>query len=102
MNSSASAWRNGPNFGRRTPIETKHYYDSKRLLLNGFIRKQIQEGRQIYIVYPLIDESAKLDLKHLMDGYESTARAFPDVAISIVHGKMKSKDKDYEMARFVK
>ena len=86
----------------RKPIQTRHYYDSKRLLLNGFIRKQIQEGRQIYIVYPLIEESAKLDLKHLMDGYESTARAFPDVAISIVHGKMKSKDKDFEMARFVK
>ena len=86
----------------RKPIQTRHYYDSKRLLLNGFIRKQIEEGRQIYIVYPLIEESAKLDLKHLMDGYESTARAFPDIAISIVHGRMKSKDKDHEMARFVK
>jgi ATP-dependent DNA helicase RecG len=86
----------------RKPIQTRHYFDSKRLLLNGFIRKQIQEGRQIYIVYPLIEESAKLDLKHLMDGYESTARAFPDIAISIVHGRMKSKDKDFEMKRFVK
>ncbi len=86
----------------RKPIQTKHYYDSKRLLLNGFIRKQIGQGRQIYIVYPLIEESAKLDLKHLMDGYESAARSFPDIAISIVHGKMKSKDKDFEMARFVK
>ena len=86
----------------RKPIQTKHYYDSKRLLINGFIRKQIEAGRQIYIVYPLIEESEKLDLKHLMDGYESISRAFPDVAVSIVHGKMKSKAKDFEMARFVK
>ncbi len=86
----------------RKPIETKHYFDSKRLLLNGFLKKQIEVGRQVYIVYPLIEESAKLDLKHLMDGYESTVRAFPDVAVSIVHGKMKSQDKDFEMARFVK
>lgn len=86
----------------RKPIQTKHYFDSKRLLINGFIRKQINEGRQIYIVYPLIEESEKLDLKHLMDGYESIARAFPDVPVSIVHGRMKSKDKDFEMARFVK
>src|SRR5258706_8748111 len=78
------------------------YYDDRRFLLNGFIQKQIGQGRQIYIVYPLIEESAKLDLKHLMDGYESAARSFPDIAISIVHGKMKSKDKDFEMARFVK
>jgi ATP-dependent DNA helicase RecG len=86
----------------RKPIKTSHRYDSNRLLVNGFIRKQIEEGRQIYVVYPLIEESEKLDLKHLMDGYESMARAFPDVALSIVHGKMKSEAKDYEMARFVK
>jgi ATP-dependent DNA helicase RecG len=86
----------------RKPIETKHYFDSKRLLVNGFIRKQIEAGRQIYIVYPLIEESEKLDLKHLMDGYESMARAFPDIPISIVHGRMKTEAKDYEMARFVK
>jgi ATP-dependent DNA helicase RecG len=86
----------------RKPIQTLHYYDSKRLLVNGFIRKQLQEGRQIYNVYPLIEESEKLDLKHLMDGYESMARAFPDVAISIVHGKMKSESKGFEMKRFVK
>jgi len=85
----------------RKPIQTVHYYDSKRLLVNGFIRKQILEGRQIYVVYPLIEESEKLDLKHLMDGYESINRAFPDVAISIVHGKMKSDAKAYEMKRFV-
>jgi ATP-dependent DNA helicase RecG len=86
----------------RKPIITTHRYDSKRLMINGFIKSQIAEGRQIYIVYPLIEESEKLDLKHLMDGYESVSRAFPDMPISIVHGKMKPKDKDYEMARFVK
>ena len=86
----------------RKPIQTVHYFDSKRLLVNGFIRSQIKEGRQVYVVYPLIDESEKLDLKHLMDGYESIARAFPDVAVSIVHGKMKSTAKDFEMKRFVK
>lgn len=86
----------------RKPIITTHRFDSSRLVINGFIKQQIQEGRQIYVVYPLIEESEKLDLKHLMDGYESIARAFPEVPISIVHGKMKPKDKDYEMARFVK
>jgi ATP-dependent DNA helicase RecG len=86
----------------RKPIKTSHGYDSHRLQVNGFIRTQLNEGRQIYIVYPLIDESEKLDLKHLMDGYESFSRAFPDVPISIVHGQMKAEAKDYEMARFVK
>ncbi len=86
----------------RKPIITTHRFDSNRLVINGFIKKQMEEGRQIYIVYPLIEESEKLDLKHLMDGYESISRAFPEVPISIVHGKMKPKDKDYEMARFVK
>jgi ATP-dependent DNA helicase RecG len=86
----------------RKPIQTVHYFDSKRLLVNGFIRRQLNEGRQVYVVYPLIEESEKLDLKHLMDGYESIARAFPDVAISIIHGKMKSMAKDFEMNRFVK
>jgi ATP-dependent DNA helicase RecG len=86
----------------RKPILTSHRFDSHRLQVNGFLKKQIEEGRQIYIVYPLIEESAKLDLKHLMDGYESISRAFPDVAISILHGKMKPEAKDFEMARFVK
>jgi ATP-dependent DNA helicase RecG len=66
------------------------------------LKSQIDAGRQVYIVYPLIEESEKLDLKHLMDGYESTCRAFPDAAISIVHGKMKPDAKEFEMARFVK
>jgi ATP-dependent DNA helicase RecG len=86
----------------RKPIQTLHKYDSHRLEVNGFLRKQIEAGRQVYIVYPLIEESEKLDLKHLMDGYESISRAFPDVAISIVHGKMKPDAKDFEMQRFVK
>jgi len=86
----------------RKPIKTLHKYDSHRLEVNGFLRKQIEAGRQVYIVYPLIEESEKLDLKHLMDGYESISRAFPDVAISIVHGKMKPDAKEFEMQRFVK
>jgi ATP-dependent DNA helicase RecG len=86
----------------RKPIKTTHRFDSHRLELNGFLKKQIEAGRQVYIVYPLIDESEKLDLKHLMDGYESVARAFPDVPVSILHGQMKPDAKEYEMARFVK
>jgi len=86
----------------RKPIKTLHRYDSHRLQVNGFLRQQIEAGRQVYVVYPLIEESSKLDLKHLMDGYESISRAFPDVAISIVHGKMKPEAKDFEMARFKK
>ena len=86
----------------RKPIKTIHKFDSHRLQVNQFLRDQIAAGRQVYMVYPLIDESEKLDLKHLMDGYESVCRAFPDVAVSIVHGKMKPDAKEYEMARFVK
>jgi ATP-dependent DNA helicase RecG len=86
----------------RKPIKTIHKFDAHRLQVNQFLRDQIETGRQVYIVYPLIDESEKLDLKHLMDGYESACRAFPDVAISILHGKMKPEAKDYEMSRFKK
>lgn len=88
----------------RKSIKTLHLFDNDRLKVFGFIKKQIQAGHQIYIVYPLIEESEKLDLKDLMDGYESISRAFPlpQYAISIVHGKMKAKDKDYEMQRFIK
>ena len=86
----------------RKPIKTVHRYDANRLKVNGFLKEQIAEGRQAYIVYPLIDESEKLDLKHLMDGYESICRAFPGLPVSIVHGKMKPADKDFEMQRFVK
>jgi ATP-dependent DNA helicase RecG len=86
----------------RKPILTTHRFDSHRLSVNEFLRKQIQEGRQVYIVYPLIEESEKLDLKHLMDGYESISRAFPEVPVSILHGKMKPDAKEFEMNRFVK
>ena len=86
----------------RKPIKTVHRYDSNRLKVHGFIKDQLALGRQIYVVYPLIEESEKLDLKDLMDGYESIARAFPEVPLSIVHGKMKPDAKDYEMQRFVR
>ncbi|NOT75363.1 MAG: ATP-dependent DNA helicase RecG [Cyclobacteriaceae bacterium] len=86
----------------RKPIKTIHQYDSHRLEINSFIKKQVDLGRQVYIVYPLIEESEKLDLKHLMDGYESVSRAFPDYAISILHGQMKPDAKDFEMSRFSK
>lgn len=84
----------------RKPIKTIHKFDAHRLQVNQFLRDQVEAGRQVYIVYPLIDESEKLDLKHLMDGYESVSRAFPDYAVSILHGKMKPEAKDYEMKRF--
>ncbi|MBT8238075.1 MAG: ATP-dependent DNA helicase RecG [Croceitalea sp.] len=88
----------------RKPITTVHRFDANRLKVFRFIKDEIKKGRQIYIVYPLIQESEALDYKDLMDGYESVVREFPmpDYQISIVHGKMKSEDKDYEMARFVK
>jgi len=86
----------------RKPIKTVHRYDAHRLSVFGFLKDEIAKGRQVYMVYPLIEESEKLDLKDLMDGYESVSRAFPDVPLSILHGKMKPKDKDFEMARFVK
>ncbi len=86
----------------RKPIKTIHKFDAHRLQVNQFLNDQILAGRQVYIVYPLIEESEKLDLKHLMDGYESMSRAFPDFPISILHGKMKPTAKDYEMSRFAK
>jgi ATP-dependent DNA helicase RecG len=86
----------------RKPIKTIHKFDGHRLQVFKFLHDQIAAGRQVYMVYPLIEESEKVDLKHLMDGYESVCRAFPDVAISILHGKMKPEAKDYEMARFKK
>jgi ATP-dependent DNA helicase RecG len=88
----------------RKPIKTVHYFDSKRLQIFGFMRQQIELGRQIYVVYPLISESEKLDLKHLEDGYESLSKEFslPKYAISVVHGKMKPAVKEHEMQRFVR
>ncbi|AWW30776.1 ATP-dependent DNA helicase RecG [Echinicola strongylocentroti] len=86
----------------RKPIQTVHRYDKDRLKVFGFMKKEIELGRQIYVVYPLIEESEKMDLKSLMDGYESIQRAFPQYPTSIVHGNMKPADKDFEMQRFVK
>lgn len=88
----------------RKPIKTVHRTDAARMQVFGFLRDEIAKGRQVYVVYPLIEESEALDLKHLMDGYESLSRAFPkpQYQISIVHGKMRPADKDYEMQRFVK
>lgn len=85
----------------RKPVKTLHYYESSRLRVFGFLQQQIDLGRQVYIVYPLIEESAKLDYNNLMDGYESIRRTFPKVPLSIVHGKMKPADKAFEMTRFV-
>ena len=87
----------------RKPIKTFHQTDANRLRVFGFMREQIQLGRQVFVVYPLIQESEALDLKDLTDGYESIVRAFPlpDYGVSIVHGRMKPAEKDYEMQRFV-
>jgi ATP-dependent DNA helicase RecG len=88
----------------RQPVKTVHRSEGSRLRVFGFLKEQIALGRQIYIVYPLIEESEKLDFKNLMDGYESISRAFPlpDYRVSIVHGKMKSQVKEQEMQRFVR
>ncbi len=88
----------------RQAIKTVHRFDKNRLNVFKFIRDEIEKGRQVYVVYPLIKESEKMDYKDLMDGYESISRDFPlpDYQISIVHGKMKPADKDYEMQRFAK
>ncbi len=88
----------------RKQVKTVHRYDNNRLKVFQFIRDEIRKGRQVYIVYPLIQESEALDYKDLMDGYESISRDFPmpEYQISIVHGRMKAEDKDYEMRRFAK
>ena len=87
----------------RKAIKTVHRYDSHRLGVFKFLKDEIAKGRQVYIVYPLIQESEAMDYKDLMDGYESISREFPSpqYQISIVHGQMKSADKDFEMERFV-
>lgn len=88
----------------RKPIQTTHLFDSRRLRMFGFLKQQIEQGRQIYIVYPLIKESENMDYKDLEDGYESISRAFPPpkYAVSVVHGKMKAEEKDAAMNLFVK
>jgi ATP-dependent DNA helicase RecG len=86
----------------RKPVKTLHFTDSKRLRVHGFMKQQIAEGRQTYIVYPLIQESEKMDYKDLEDGYFSIKQAFPspEYSVSMVHGKLKTEDKDFEMQRF--
>jgi ATP-dependent DNA helicase RecG len=88
----------------RKPIQTLHFYEAQRLRMFGFMKQEIAKGRQIYVVYPLIQESEKLDLKNLMDGTEIMSREFPlpQYRISIVHGKLKAAEKNFEMQRFIK
>ena len=88
----------------RKPVETLHKTENHRMRVIGFMREQIAKGRQVYVVYPLIEESEKLDLQNLEDGYEALSREFPipKYQISIVHGRMKPADKDFEMQRFAK
>lgn len=85
----------------RKPIQTVHQFDNRRASLYAFIRKQIEAGRQVYIVYPLIQESEKMDIKNLEDGYTNICEEFPEYRVSKVHGKMKPAEKDAEMQRFL-
>lgn len=86
----------------RKPVETRHVYENKRNQVFGFLKQMIDKGQQVYIVYPLIEESETLDYKNLMEGYEAVCREFPrpDYQVGIVHGQMKPEDKEYEMNRF--
>jgi len=85
----------------RIPIITSHRFDNSRLKVFGFIKKTIEAGQQIYIVYPLIEESKSKDYKDLIDGYESIKKYFPNTPLGILHGKMKAEDKEFEMKRFI-
>ena len=86
----------------RKPIQTVHQFDNRRASMYAFMRKQIQEGRQVYVVYPLIQESEKMDIKNLEDGYLHICEVFPEYKVSKVHGKMKPAEKDEEMQRFLR
>jgi len=88
----------------RKPIKTIHQYDSDRLKVFHFMKQEIAKGRQIYIVYPLIEESEKMDYKHLMDGYEAITNSFPrpQYEVSVMHGRLSAADKDFEMRRFAR
>jgi len=88
----------------RKPIKTVHFYESGRLRMFGFMKEEIAKGRQVYIVYPLVKESEKLDLKNVIDGFEIISREFPlpQYRISIVYGKIPPAEKEFEMQRFVK
>ncbi len=85
----------------RKPVKTIHMYSGKRFNLYESVRKQLQEGRQVYIVYPLIEESEKSDLKNLTAGFEHTKEIFPEYQVCMVHGKMKPAEKDTEMQKFI-
>lgn len=85
----------------RKKIITSHRFDNSRLKVFGFIKEKINKGEQVYVVYPLIEESETKDYKDLMDGYESLKRYFPNTQIGVLHGRMKSENKEYEMKRFV-
>lgn len=85
----------------RKPIHTRHVYEARRAEIFDFIRKELQKGRQTYIVYPLIEESEKSDFRHLQEGYEMVCSAFPEYKVSMVHGRLKPDLKDHEMNRFL-
>jgi ATP-dependent DNA helicase RecG len=85
----------------RKPVQTLHYSIQRRASINQFIAQQIDLGRQVYVVYPLINENEKLDLQDLSNGYNQLCETFPNYRISMVHGQMKAKDKDEQMQRFV-
>ncbi len=84
----------------RKPVKTMHFYDNKRKRMFQFIRDEIRKGRQVYFVYPLIEESEKLDYKNLESGFETIKKVFPEYKIGMVHGRMKPAEKDGEMMRF--
>ena len=85
----------------RKPVQTLHYSNQRRASINQFIAQQIDMGRQVYVVYPLINENENLDLQDLTNGYNQLCETFPEYRISMVHGQMKAKDKDEQMQRFV-
>ncbi|MBE6301754.1 MAG: ATP-dependent DNA helicase RecG [Parabacteroides distasonis] len=85
----------------RKPVQTVHRYDNKKAQLYDFLRKEIQLGRQVYVVYPLIEGSEKLDYKNLEEGFETFKEVFPEYRVCMVHGKMKAADKEQEMQKFI-
>ncbi|HKJ78655.1 MAG TPA: ATP-dependent DNA helicase RecG, partial [Prolixibacteraceae bacterium] len=86
----------------RKPVKTVHFYENRRKQLNNFLRQQIKKGTQVYIVFPLISESEKIDLKNLEEGYRQITEAFPEVKVSMVHGRMKPEQKEKAMQAFKK
>ncbi len=86
----------------RTPVETRLYFDNRREDMYGFVQAQIADGRQVYVVYPLVEESEKVDLKDAQSGFENLKAAFPDCSVDLVHGRMKPAEKDRAMAAFRK